>query len=90
MGEQAVDESADQRVRPGPTVYGLFRSWRCAGVFAALMVRVIAEAEAGLSLVGADSTANRATATSPGRVSARLRWMHCAREVRCHLAPALP
>ncbi len=49
---------------PWPTVYGRFRVWRDAGVFAALLEGVIAKAarrgDADLSLVSVDSTTVRA------------------------------
>lgn len=49
---------------PWPTVYGRFRVWRDAGVFAALLEGLIAEAarrgETDLSLVSVDSTTARA------------------------------
>jgi transposase len=49
---------------PWPTVYGRFRVWRDAGVFAALLEGLIAEAarrgETDLSLVSVDSTTVRA------------------------------
>lgn len=61
--------SAQWRETPGefgpwPTVYGRFRVWRDAGVFAALLKGLIAEAarrgKADLSLVSVDSTTVRA------------------------------
>jgi transposase len=49
---------------PWPTVYGRFRVWRDAGVFAALLEGLIAEAarhgKTDLSLVRVDSTTARA------------------------------
>lgn len=49
---------------PWPTVYGRFRVWRDAGVFAALLEGLIAEAarqgKTDLSLVSVDSTTARA------------------------------
>jgi transposase len=49
---------------PWPTVYGRFRTWRDAGVFAALLEGLIAEAarqgKTDLSLVSVDSTTARA------------------------------
>lgn len=57
---------------PWSTVYGRFSQWRDAGVFAAAMEAVIAEAarrgQADLSLVSVDSTTARAHHAAAGMV----------------------